>query len=47
LDFPYNPKIYSGLGACELLMPYPPLSEKEIQALKLQAKELLGKTKCL
>jgi len=45
LDFPYNPKIYSGLGACELLMPYPPLSEKEIQALKLQAKELLGKTK--
>jgi len=45
LDFPYNPKIYSGLDACELLMPYPPLSEKEIQALKLQAKELLGKTK--
>ncbi len=45
LDFPYNPKIYSGLGACELLMPCPPLSEKEIQALKLQAKELLGKTK--
>ncbi|MBA7523599.1 hypothetical protein ES705_15726 [subsurface metagenome] len=45
LDFPYNPKIYSGLGACELLMPCPPLSEKEIQALKSQAKELLGKTK--
>jgi len=45
LDFPYNPKIYSGLGACELLMPCPPLTEKEIQALKLQAKELLGKTK--
>jgi len=45
LDFPYNPKIYSGLGACELLMPCPPLSEKEIQALKLQAKELLEKTK--
>jgi hypothetical protein len=45
LDFPYNPKIYSGLGACELLMPCPPLSEKEIQALKLQAKELLKKTK--
>ncbi|GAI03862.1 unnamed protein product, partial [marine sediment metagenome] len=45
LDFPYSPKIYSGLGACELLMPCPPLSEKEIQALKSQAKELLGKTK--
>jgi len=45
LDFPYNPKIYSGLGACELLMPCPPLSEKEIQALKMQAKELLEKTK--
>ena len=45
LDYPYNPKIYSGLGACELLMPCPPLSEKEIQALKLQAKELLEKTK--
>ncbi|MBA7497932.1 hypothetical protein ES704_00666 [subsurface metagenome] len=45
LDFPYNPKIYSGLGAYELLMPCPPLSEKEIQALKSQAKKLLGKTK--
>ena len=45
LDFPYNPKIYSGLGACELLMPCPPLSEEEIQTLKLQAKELLNKTK--
>jgi len=45
LDYPYNPKIYSGLGACELLMPCPPLSEKEIQALKSQAKELLEKTK--
>jgi hypothetical protein len=45
LDYPYNPKIYSGLGACELLMPCPPLSEEEIQALKLQAKELLEKTK--
>ncbi|MBE3091057.1 MAG: DUF3160 domain-containing protein, partial [Candidatus Atribacteria bacterium] len=45
LDYPYNPKIYSGLGACELLMPCPPLLEEEIQALKLQAKELLEKTK--
>jgi hypothetical protein len=45
LDYPYNPKIYSGLGACELLMPCPPLFEEEIQALKLQAKELLEKTK--
>jgi len=45
MDFPYDPKIYSGLGACELLMPCPPLNEKEIQDLKLQAKELLEKTK--
>ena len=45
LDYPYNPKIYSGLGACELLMPCPPLSEEKIQALKSQAKELLEKTK--
>lgn len=45
LDYPYNPKIYSGLGACELLMPCPPLSEEKIQALKVQAKELLKKTK--
>jgi hypothetical protein len=45
LDFPYNPKIYSGLGACELLMPCPPLVEEEIQTLKLQAKKLLEKTK--
>lgn len=45
LDVSYNPKIYSGLGACELLMPCPPLSEEKIQALKLQAKELLEKTK--
>jgi len=41
----YNPKIYSGLGACELLMPCPPLEEEEIQALKLQAQELLTETK--
>ncbi len=45
LDYPYNPKIYSGLGACGLLMPCPPLSEEKIQALKSQAKELLEKTK--
>jgi len=43
--YPYNPKIYSGLGACELLMPCPPLSEKEIQNLKIQARELLKQTK--
>jgi hypothetical protein len=45
LDYPYNPKIYSGLGACELLMSCPPLSEEKVQALKSQAKELLEKTK--
>jgi hypothetical protein len=43
--YPYNPKIYSGLGACELLMPCPPLTEKEIQDLKMQARELLKQTK--
>ncbi len=44
-NYPYNPKIYSGLGACELLMPCPPLSEKETQDLKIQARELLKQTK--
>ncbi|MBC8499391.1 MAG: DUF3160 domain-containing protein [Candidatus Atribacteria bacterium] len=45
MNFPNNPGIYGGLGECELLMPCPPLSEEEIQALKSQAKELLRKTK--
>ena len=45
LGIPNNPKIYGGLGECELLMPCPPLSEENIQALKLQAKSLLNKTK--
>lgn len=45
MNFPNNPGIYGGLGECELLMPCPPLSEEEIQAIKLQAKELLNKTK--
>ena len=45
LNLPYNPKIYSGLGACELFMPCPPLSDKEIQELKVQAKKLLKETK--
>jgi len=44
-NYPYNPKIYSGLGACELLMPCPPLAEKEIQDLKIQARALLKQTK--
>ncbi len=44
-NYPYNPKIYSGLGACELLMPCPPLIEKEIQDLKIEARELLKQTK--
>lgn len=45
MNFPNNPGIYGGLGECELLMPCPPLSEEEIQAIKLQAKGLLNKTK--
>lgn len=45
LKLSYNPKIYSGLGSCELFMPCPPLSEAEIQKLKPQAKELLEETK--
>ena len=45
LKLPYNPKIYSGLGSCELSMPCPPLSEAEIQKLKPQAKGLLEETK--
>jgi len=45
IDFPSHPKIYSGLGACELLMPCPPLEEEEIQNLKVQAQKLLQKTK--
>jgi len=44
-NIPHNPRIYSGLGECELLMPCPPLSEENIRALKLQAKKLLNKTK--
>jgi hypothetical protein len=44
-EYPYEPKIYSGLGACELLMPCPPLSDEEIQNLKLQARDLLSQTK--
>ena len=44
-DLSYDPKIYSGLGACELLMPCPPLNEEEIEKLKVQAKELLSQTK--
>lgn len=45
LDFPYTPKIYGGLGACELFMPCPPLTDEEIQELKVQAKKLLDETK--
>lgn len=45
LDLPYKPKIYGGLGACELFMPCPPLSDEEIQELKIQAKKLLEETK--
>lgn len=45
LNLSYNPKIYGGLGGCELFMPCPPLSDKEIQELKAQAKKLLEETK--
>ncbi len=45
IDFPFYPKIYSGLGACELLMPCPPLKEEEIKNLKIQAQKLLYYTK--
>lgn len=44
-EYPYEPKIYSGLGACELLMPCPPLSDEDSQNLMIKAKELLSQTK--
>lgn len=44
-QYPYEPKIYSGLGACELFMPCPPLSEQDIESLKNGAKKLLAQTK--
>jgi len=44
-DLAYNPKIYGGLGACELSMPCPPLSNEVLQTLKDQAKKLLDETK--
>ncbi len=47
LNLPYNPKIYGGLGACQLSMPCPPLSDQEIQELKLQEKKLIEATKGL
>ncbi len=42
---PYEPRIYSGLGECELVMPCPPLSDADIQNLKTEAKQLLAETK--
>jgi len=45
LNLLYNPKIYSGLDAVQLVMPCPPLSEKDIQALKVQAHNILENTK--
>jgi len=45
LNLPYGPKIYGGLGACEMFMSCPPLSDEEIQELKVQAKKLLEETK--
>lgn len=45
LNLAHNPKIYSGLDACQMFMPCPPLSDEEIQELKAQAKKLLEATK--
>jgi len=45
LKLSYNPKIYSGLDEVQMVMPFPPLSEEEINELKNQAKMLLGATK--
>jgi hypothetical protein len=44
-NIPHNPKIYSGLGNCQLFMPCPPLTDTEIQKLEVQAKKLLEETK--
>ncbi len=44
-SIPYNPRIYSGLGGCELVMPCPPLSDKALKQLKTEAKYLLDETK--
>ncbi|MFA5188709.1 MAG: DUF3160 domain-containing protein [Patescibacteria group bacterium] len=41
----YAPKIYSGLGACQMIMSCPPLLASEVQNLKVQAKTLLNQTK--
>lgn len=40
-----GPQIYGGLGACKMFMPCPPLTEQDLQNLKLQAKTLLSQTK--
>ncbi len=45
LKIPGEPKIYGGLGACELFMLCPPLSAEDVQELKIQAEKLLGETK--
>jgi len=44
-ELSYSPKIYSGLGQCEMAMSCPPLSDEEVQSLKVQAKTLLSQTK--
>lgn len=41
----YNPKIYSGLGKCQLFMPCPPLTDNQVDELKVQAAKLLAETK--
>ncbi len=45
-DLTYDPRIYSGLGKCELYIPDElPLSEQRLQEIKDQAKQLLSQTK--
>jgi hypothetical protein len=40
-----GPQIYGGLGACQMVMPCPPLTDQDLQNLKSQAKTLLSQTK--
>ncbi len=41
----YQPKIYSGLGGCELFPGCPPLSREDLEELRVQARDLLSQTK--
>ncbi len=39
---PKSPKIYGGLGGCEMLVPCPPLTKAQLQNLKEQAEAFLN-----